>query len=168
MLKFICFFIIGFMVVGCQIDKGVDVKKGIYQSVNEDKAILLQNGKDKRYCAMCGMDLVMYYKTNHAAVYKNKNYQYCSIHCLEEHLGRGVTLKNPLVVDVKTLKFMSVGDAFYVVGSKKPATMSRISKYAFSSLKDAKEFQLRFGGEIMNFEGARQKALQDFKFKRKY
>ena len=157
-----------FLFVGCVAQKNLDIKTYMYQSVENSKAILLQSGKDKRYCARCGMDLVKYYKTNHVATYKGKVYQYCSIHCLEDHLGEGVTLKNPRVVDVASLKFISVADAYYVVGSKKPATMSRISKYAFLSLDDAKEFQVKFGGEITDFNGARQKALQDFKFKRKY
>jgi nitrous oxide reductase accessory protein NosL len=168
MLKVISFIVMSLIIAGCGADKGPSVKSSMYQSVTEDKAILLQSGKDKRYCARCGMDLVRYYKTSHVATYKGKVYQYCSIHCLEDHLGEGVTLKNPQVVDVASLKFISVADANYVVGSKKRGTMSRVSKYAFATLDDAKKFQSKFGGEIMSFNGARQKAQEDFKFKRKY
>ena len=168
MIKIISFVAVCLMMVGCGTDKGPKVKSRMYQSVTADKAILLQSGKNKRYCARCGMDLVRYYKTNHAAIHKGKQYQYCSIHCLEDHLGEGVTLKNPQVVDVASLKFISVADAKYVVGSKKRGTMSRVSKYAFSSLDDAKKFQAKYGGEVMSFNGARAKAQEDFKFKRKY
>jgi len=42
------------------------------------------------------------------------------------------------------------------------------SPAAFATLDDAKKFQAKFGGEIMSFNGARQKAQEDFKFKRKY
>ena len=168
MLKIVSFIAICLVMVGCTTDNGPKVKSRMYQSVSADKAILLQKGKNKRYCARCGMDLVKYYKTNHAAIYKGKQYQYCSIHCLEEHLGKGVTLKNPEVVDVASLKFISVANAKYVVGSKKRGTMSHVSKYAFSSLDDAKKFQVKYGGEIMSFSGARAKAQEDFKFKRKY
>jgi len=134
-----------------------------FQAVDEKDAILLQSGKEKRYCARCGMDLVRFYKTSHAAEHNGKQYQYCSIHCLEEHLAEGVTLKNPKVVDVSSLKFISVVDAIYVVGSKKRGTMSKVSKYAFATLEAAKEFQKKYGGEIMNFSAARQKAQEDFK-----
>ncbi len=168
MLKLISFVLLVVIMSGCGTNNDLKVKSSLYQSVTPDKAVLLQKGKNKRYCARCGMKLARYYKTNHAAIYKGKQYQYCSIHCLEEHLGKGVTLKNPQVVDVASLKFISVGDAKYVVGSKKRGTMSRVSKYAFASLDDAKKFQAKYGGEIMSFNGARKVAEEDFKFKRKY
>jgi len=168
MLKVISFITVCLFIVGCGADKSSSVKPNIYQSVTKNKAVLLQKGENKKYCAMCGMNLVKYYKTNHAAMYKNKQYQYCSIHCLEEHLEKGITLKNPMVVDISSLNFIPVMDAVYVVGSKKKGTMSHVSKYAFKSLRDAKDFQKEFGGEIMDFNGARKKAQEDFKFKRKY
>jgi len=143
-------------------------KHKLFQSVDENKAIILQSGKNKNYCSRCGMKLAKYYKTNHVATYKGKVYQYCSLHCLEDHLEDGVVLKNPKVVDTASLKFISIANAVYVVGSNRDATMSRVSKYAFSSLADAKKFQSKYGGEIMDFNSARQKAQQDFKYKRKY
>ena len=135
----------------------------MYQSVNENEATLVQSGKDKRYCIRCGMDLVKFYKTSHTATYKGKEYQYCSIHCLEDHLGEGITLKNPKVVDVASLKLIPVSQAYYVVGSKKRGTMSRVSKYAFSTKDNAQKFQAKFGGKIMDFNGAREVAQEDFK-----
>jgi len=124
---------------------------------------LVQVGANKTECARCGMDLIKFYKTSHAAEYKGKKFQYCSIHCLEEHLGEGISLKNPKVVDNSSLKLISISKAVYVVGSKKRGTMSRISKYAFSNIADAKAFQSKFGGEIMDFNGAREVAQKDFK-----
>lgn len=135
----------------------------IFQMVNEQEATLVQEGKERRYCVRCGMDLVRFYKTSHAAQEGDKQHQYCSIHCLEEHLGQGITLKNPKVVDVASLKFIPVGEAHYVVGSKIRGTMSRVSKYAFAKLEDAKKFQEENGGEIMDFAAARKKAQEDFK-----
>jgi len=41
--------------------------------------------------------------------------------------------------------------------------MSRVSKYAFANESDAKKFQKEFGGEIMDFNKAREKAQEDFK-----
>ena len=135
-----------------------------FQMVKPQEATLLQTGKDKKYCYICGMDLVRFYKTSHAATKPDgTHFQYCSIHCLEDHLGHGVILKNPQVVDVSSLKFIPVGEAHYVVGSKKRGTMSYVSKYAFKNLEDAQTFQSKNGGKIMDFNGARESAKEDFK-----
>ena len=109
------------------------------------------------------MNLVRFYKTSHTAEYKEKYYQYCSIHCLEEHLGEGIALKNPKVVDISSLKLISVAKAYYVVGSAKRGTMSRKSKYAFQNIEDAQKFQAEYGGKIMDFSQARKIAQEDFK-----
>jgi hypothetical protein len=159
---------VGLLFLGCTPDN--EVKKyqsmkysKMFQSVAKEDAVLVQDNKNKMYCVRCGMNLIKFYKTGHAASEGTKKHQYCSIHCLEEHLGNGITLKNPKVVDVTSLKLISVADAHYVVGSKKRGTMSRVSKYAFSSLADAKKFQTENGGKIMDFSGALAKAKEDFK-----
>ena len=136
---------------------------GLFSILSASGEELVQEGKDKTDCARCGMDLIKFYKTSHTSQYKGKKYQYCSFHCLEDHLGEGISLKNPKVVDNGSLKLISISQAIYVVGSKKPATMSRISKYAFSKMEDAKKFQSEFGGEIMDFNAAREVVQKDFK-----
>lgn len=163
MFKVLSIVLVGLFIIGCGSGKKMSMSHKPFQMVDEKEAILVQATKDKRYCAICGMDLVRFYKTSHASEVNGKNYQYCSIHCLEDHLGQGVTIKNPKVVDVGSLKLISVAEAHYVVGSKKRGTMSRISKYAFLNLEDAKKFQSEFGGKIMDFNGAREKAQEDFK-----
>jgi copper chaperone NosL len=151
------------LLVGCTAEKKPNVKSSMYQSVSPQEATLVQSGKDKGSCVRCGMNLVMFYKTSHAAEYKGKHQQYCSIHCLEDHLGEGVTLKNPKVVDVASLKFIPVGSAYYVVGSKKRGTMTRVSKYAFLDEEMAKKFQVKYGGKIMRFSKALEVTKEDFK-----
>jgi len=163
MFKIATLLFIGAIFLGCGPDKSPHVKSSMFQSVSEDKATLVQSGKDKRYCVKCGMDLVKFYKTSHASTHNGTHYQYCSLHCLEDHLGEGITLKNPQVVDLDSLKFIDVGSAYYVVGSKKRGTMSRVSKYAFASKDLAMEFQKAYGGKIMDFNGAREVAQGDFK-----
>jgi len=153
-----------FLFFGCNSTTPSSFSHKLFQTVEEKDAILVQDGKDKRYCVRCGMDLVKFYKTSHTAQKDNVKYQYCSLHCLEEHLGEGITLKNPQVVDITSLKLIPVNEAFYVVGSKKRGTMSRTSKYAFHNIDDAKKFQLQYGGEIMDFNSARKKAQEDFKY----
>ncbi len=144
--------------------KKVEPKYRMFQTVDAKDATLVQDGKNRQSCVICGMDLVKFYKTSYSATYNEKEYQYCSIHCLSDHLGEGIELKNPKVVDVTTLKLIPVLEAYYVVGSRKKGTMSKVSKYAFSSLKAAEIFQSKYGGEIMDFYGALEKAKEDFKY----
>jgi hypothetical protein len=162
-MKTLIAIIVALMVIGCGPESEPKVKSSMFQSVSPQEATLVQSGKNKGSCSRCGMNLVMFYKTSHAAEHEGKHYQYCSIHCLEDHLGEGATLKNPKVVDVDSLKFIAVGNAHYVVGSKKNGTMTRVSKYAFLDENMAKKFQAKFGGKIMDFNGALEVAKKDFK-----
>ncbi len=127
----------------------------MFQSVPMEKAIILQDSGIGMFCKTCGMSLPMFYKTNHAATHNNHTEQYCSLHCLaEEKIKNRAKLTNLRVVDVKSLKFIDVSKATYVVGSKKKGTMSMISKYAFASKSDASAFAKKFGGKVTDFDGA--------------
>jgi len=138
--------------------------KNMYQSVPLEKAKLLKNGKDKDSCSVCGMKLHKFYKTNHAAKVQERQKQYCSIHCLYEDMKiRKKDLKEIKVVDTNTLEFIDAKKAFYVVGSKKSATMSGVSKYAFKDKKDAVIFSKKYGGKVVDFESALKLASKDFK-----
>ena len=97
------------------------------------------------------MTLPMFYKTNHAGDVNGTTEQYCSIHCLAESMNEH-NVTNIKVVDNKTLKFIDAKGAWYVVGSNKPGTMSKISKYAFSTKKDAEAFAKEFSGEVKSFD----------------
>jgi nitrous oxide reductase accessory protein NosL len=124
----------------------------MFQSVPKDKAILLQSGEDKASCIACGMKLPMFYKTNHAAHLDKGVRQYCSIHCLaEEKSIKKMPIKDFKVVDVKSLKFIDAKSAFYVVGSNKKATMSKVSKYAFAKKEDAVQFSKRSAADVVYF-----------------
>ena len=137
----------------------------MFQSVPMKKATILQAGDAKIFCPSCGMTLPMFYKTNHAATHNGHTEQYCSLHCLTEvNMKNGGSLKDIKVVDVTSLTFIDARNATYVVGSSKKATMSKVSKYAFSTLKAAEAFKSKYGGEIMDFYGALEKAKEDFKY----
>lgn len=123
---------------------------------------LMQTGPAKAWCGECGMNLTKFYKTNHAVVLKDgSKKQFCSMHCLAAEYPK---LKNRieeiLVVDAKSGKFIPVGHAWYVVGSKIPGTMSKISKIAFASKEDALAFAKRYGGDVMRFDEAFAKQLE--------
>ena len=92
----------------------------------------------------------MYYKTNHGAVLKNGHMkQYCSIRCLAvDYPAIKPKLDKVLAVDVKTEKLIYAHKANYVIGSKVPGTMTKVSKLAFSGKVSAREFQKKMGGAI--------------------
>ena len=110
---------------------GMGIKHN-YRAVSKDKVTLLKTGKEKNYCSICGMTLPLFYKTNHSADHNHIHNQYCSITCMvEDAIINNKKLTNFKVVDNTTLKFIPSKDAYFIVGSNKPGTMSMISKYAF-------------------------------------
>ena len=129
------------------------VYAGMFQSVPAEKAQLLKSGEERRACSNCGMDLVMFYKTSHAVKLKDGGVkQYCSIHCLSA--DNAYAGNDSSVVDTNSLKLIPVQKAYYVVGSSKSGTMSRVSKYAFASKQEADAFAGKFGGKVMRFDEA--------------
>ena len=134
----------------------------MFQTVSKGEATLLQEGKSKPFCPECGMTLPMFYKTNHAATVDGKVKQYCSIHCVVEDTKKGSKLTDIKVVDVTSLKFISVEKATYVVGSTKKGTMTMVSKYAFANKADAEAFAKANGGKVMDYSAAYKAAESDF------
>ncbi len=142
---------VSLMLVAGDMSKSKMVMKD-YRAVPVSKAVVLQKGKAKEFCPVCGMTLPMFYRTNHAAKVGGQEHQYCSIHCMiEEAVKNGKEVVDPEVVDNTTLKFIDANKAFYVVGSSKPATMSMVSKYAFGTKSAAEAFTKKFGGKIMRY-----------------
>jgi len=115
--------------------------------------ILLQEGKNKNWCPICGMSLKMFYKTSHSIETKDgKKLHFCSIRCLANtKFDKNSKIS---VVDVKTEKMIDAKKAYYVVGSKVQGTMAMVSKLAFEKEQDAKEFKSIYGGEIVDFKKA--------------
>ena len=152
------------LLAGCAAKKEMGMKKhmNMFQSVKMNKAILLQDGKNKTSCINCGMKLPMFYKTNHASKVDGKTKQYCSIHCLAKDINSGKNVTQMRVVDTSSLEFIDAKKAFYVIGSKQKGTMSKVSKYAFSNEKDAKAFADKNGGNVGSFEDALNEAKKDF------
>ncbi len=122
-----------------------------FRMVPMDKAQILQKGPAKMFCPKCGMTLPMFYRTNHAAKVNGKMEQFCSIHCLVEEMKSGKKVTDVQVVDNSTLKFIPAEKAWYVVGSSKPGTMSKVSKYAFGTKEAAEKFAEEFGGKVMPY-----------------
>jgi nitrous oxide reductase accessory protein NosL len=140
-----------------------DANQPRFQTVKPEQAVLLQKGKDNQSCKICGMNLVTFYKTNHAARAKDGMRQYCSLHCVvEDNEINKTDLADLQVVDAKSLKFIPADRAFYVVGSSKPGTMTKVSQYAFAQKADAQAFTKENGGKIMKLDEAYGASMKDF------
>jgi len=138
-----------------------------FRAVPLKEAQILQKGPAKLFCPKCGMSLPMFYKSNHAAKIDGKVMQFCSMHCLVEAMQSAKKISDIKVVDNTTLKFIPVSKAWYVVGSSKPATMSKISKYAFGTKEAALKFAKKFGGKVMRFKEALEIAKENLKKEQK-
>ena len=134
-----------------------------YRAVPFNKAEILQSGETKMFCPKCGMTLPMFYRTNHAAKVNGKMQQFCSIHCLVEAMNQDGNVTDIQVVDNSTLKFIPVSKAYYVVGSSKPGTMSKVSKYAFGTQEAAQKFAKEYGGKVMKFDDVLAMVKDSFK-----
>ncbi len=139
---------------------GQDEKPFVY--VDKKDAILINDGDFANVCTVCASSLSDDFKTNHTARYEDSNYQYCSLHCFAKHLKLSKKIKNPKVIDVNSLKFIDVSKAYYVIDSDIESSKSDISKFAFSSLVDAREFQEENDGDVVNFYKALDVAREDF------
>ncbi|MEA3287533.1 MAG: nitrous oxide reductase accessory protein NosL [Candidatus Marinimicrobia bacterium] len=127
------------------------------KSAQTDQAMLLQTGQAKTWCPICGMNLMLFYKTNHALeLADGSTHQYCSIRCLAVDLkDHPDQITHAQVVDVNSERFIAVQDAHYVIDSKVSGTMTRESKLAFGSFEEAKQFSKKHGGRtILGFTEA--------------
>ena len=127
--------------------------------------VLVQDGKEKYWCPVCGMNLKTFYKTSHTSKLQNgNNRQYCSIRCLAVDMKEyGIDTNNIKVIDLNTQKFIDAKKAFYVVGSKIKGTMSKISKLAFSSKNNALLFVKKYKGKVVDFDTALKTAKNSLK-----
>lgn len=163
-MKKVILVLIGFVValVSTVAADGMSMPKN-YRMVALDKATMVQEDKNKMYCSKCGMTLPMFYRTNHAAKVDGVSKQFCSIYCLVDAMSGEANVTDVRVVDNTTLKFIRVSQAYYVVGSKKPATMAKkVSKYAFGTKKAADGFADKFGGKVMKYDEMLLGAKRDF------
>ena len=107
-------------------------------------------------CPNCGMNRNMWARTRH--IYKNSEGEHytCSIHCLADMSVRSGESPEDVRVAVYLSpdKMISGNQAYYVVGSKVPGTMTMVSKPAFAGKADAEGFAAQCGGKVVQFPQA--------------
>ena len=129
---------------------GAGLASDFIKQAETPEARLLQTGATANWCPVCGMNLKMFYKTNHALKDTHGDFhQYCSIRCLAVDLPNYPDHESLWVVDAESERFINVEDVVYVTGSKVPGTMSAVSKIAFKSKRDARRFNKAYAGEAI-------------------
>ncbi len=107
-------------------------------------------------CPNCGMNRNMWARTRH--VFRNSEGEHytCSIHCLADMSARSGDAPQDVRVAVYLApeKMISAGQAYYVMGSKVPGTMTMVSKPAFAGKADADAFAAQCGGKVVQFPEA--------------
>lgn len=124
----------------------------------------------KKYprCVHCGMKRAMWHHSRHLVHYSDAlAVGTCSIRCLAVNLSlnldRGVNAiyAADFGSSIKPAPLIQAATASYIVGSKLKGTMTRNSKMAFSSEKDAQSIEKTHGGKIYSFDDALKAAYHD-------
>jgi mono/diheme cytochrome c family protein len=120
------------------------------------------HAEGQKYCPLCSMNLKMFWKTSHWLTFSNgARTGYCSIHCASKVYQKKATdIDRWEVADYSTKKLINAYDAFFLIGSDLPGTMTPVSKLAFSSSDAAKKYQKEHGGKIGSFDDALKAAIE--------
>ena len=107
-------------------------------------------------CANCGMNRNMWARTRYVFKDSEGEHYTCSIHCLADMSARSGEVPKDVQVAVylSPEKMIPADQAYYVVGSKAPGTMTMVSKPAFVTKADAEEFASQCGGKVVPFQQA--------------
>jgi len=138
---------------------GIFITLPLFGIVFEKKAtvkpVLVQQQNGNQWCPISGEKIQDYYKTSYTAKLQmnGNSRQYCSLRCLVIDMDEyGIDLKSVKVLDIISQKYIQAKDAYFVVGSRVKGSLSKVSKLAFKSKEDAKEFIKKYKGSLKNFE----------------
>jgi nitrous oxide reductase accessory protein NosL len=118
---------------------------------------------DKMKCPNCGMMLNMWARTRHQFHLHGQEEESCSIHCVAERAIReGVEpTEVKVALYLEPEKMIAAGQAFYVIGSSAPGTMTTASKLAFADRAAAEKFVAEYGGEVSDYGKAYRQAVAE-------
>ncbi len=120
------------------------------------------HGEEQKYCPLCSMNLKMFWKTSHWLTFSDgPGTGYCSIHCASKvYQKRATNIDKWEAADYSTKKLGNAHNAYFLIGSDLPGTMTPVSKLAFHSLDVAKTYQNEHGGSIGSFDDALKSAIE--------
>ncbi len=111
-------------------------------------------------CDNCGMDRNRFARTRYEFETSKGRFHTCSLSCvviLSMKLGESPQ-KVKVAEYLRPERMLDAERAFYVIGSRAPGTMTRVSKLAFSDRAGAEDFIKRYGGRLSDFDEAFREA----------
>lgn len=123
---------------------------------------------DHKRCYNCGMDRNRYARTRYEFDTSKGRIYTCSIHCVAvlSFYKLKEKLRNVKVAEyLRPERMLDADKAFFVIGSIAPGTMTRISKIAFPSRKEAEDFSFKHGGKVVDFITALSEAKKEINHK---
>ncbi|MEW6428550.1 MAG: nitrous oxide reductase accessory protein NosL [Thermodesulfobacteriota bacterium] len=114
-------------------------------------------------CANCGMDRNMWARTRYSFFDSKDTYYTCSINCVAVISAKNNEDPQGVMVALylEPARVIPAEEAYFVVGSSAPGTMTANSKLAFASEADAAAFAEKKGGKVMRFPEALAIAKQE-------
>jgi copper chaperone NosL len=118
---------------------------------------------ETKICPNCGMMINMWARTRHSFHHPEGDFTTCSIRCLaDKTVNSGAdadTVQVALYTDPD--KMIPVEEAFYLIGSTAPGTMTMKSKIAFKDSASAEQFASDYGGQVVDFQAALAEAKKE-------
>ena len=142
MKKIILLFVL-VALVACQEDTS---KKNVVIENPSTKAITKKMG-----CENCRMNIEHFIQTGHAIQTEDgNNHYYCSINCCTSAWNKNnYSNASVFAIDKESVEYTPVESVYYVIGSKLPAIMSKVSKYAFKDSALAEQFKIEQEGDAI-------------------
>lgn len=142
MKKFL-FLIVLIALVGCQQESS---EKAVVYDVPSMKAITKEMG-----CENCTMNLERFIQTGHVIQTEDgTNHYYCSINCCSAAMNRNeFSDASVFAIDKESVEYVHADSVYYLIGSKLPAVMSKVSKYAFKDSGLAEQFKMEQDGDTI-------------------
>ncbi len=102
-------------------------------------------------CENCGMNIERFIQTGHAIqTTDGNNHYYCSINCcISAWNKKNYSSALVFAIDKKSVEYTHAENVYYVIGSKLPAIMSKVSKYAFKDSTFAEQFKIEQEGDTI-------------------
>ena len=142
-MKKIIFLIVLIAMVSCQEET---LQKNAVSENPSTKVITKKMG-----CENCGMNIERFIQTGHAIhTADGNNHYYCSINCCTSAWNKNnYSNASVFAIDKKSVEYTHAEDVYYVIGSKLPAVMSNVSKYAFKDSSLAEQFKIEQEGDTI-------------------
>ena len=102
-------------------------------------------------CENCGMNIERFIQTGHAIhTPDGNNHYYCSINCCTSAWNKkNYSSASVFAIDKNSVEYTPAENVYYVIGSKLPAIMSKVSKYAFKDSAFAEQFKVEQEGDTI-------------------